>query len=91
MIFIGIYQLSKKIYPIEEHYQLTDKAIKITSKLKNKTEKTEIKYKDIKKFKTDKLFHGGRIETKKKNHPIYFNHKKEIHKFEKVLKKKVKS
>ncbi len=90
VVFILITYLLRKFYPIQETYQLTPSGISIHSQARKKTSKINIKYKDIKNFKLDKLFHGGRIETKTKRHPLYFNTKAEIEKLEAILKKKVK-
>ncbi len=88
-IFFVINYLIRKLYPLKEHYHITSSGIKIKSKSGKKETKVNIKFKDIKKFKLDKFFHGGRIETKGKRHPLFFNTKQEIEKLEKILKKKI--
>jgi len=89
LIFSFITQLLRKFYPLKETYQITHSGISIKSQSPKKTTKINIKFKDIKNFKLDKFFHGGRIETKTKRHPLFFNAKEEILKLEKILKKKV--
>lgn len=91
LVFLFVHQVSKKIYPIQETYYVTNSGISIHSKAGKKATKKNIKFSQITNFKLDKFFHGGRIETKKQRHPIYFNTKKEIIKLENILKKKLKS
>ncbi|MFH1682344.1 MAG: hypothetical protein ABIA37_00965 [Candidatus Woesearchaeota archaeon] len=90
VIFLAVHRLTRKIYPMKEKYEVTSSGISIHSRSGKKSSKVQIKHKDIKRVKLDKFLHGGRIETKKGRHPLYFNTKKEVVKLEKVLKKKLK-
>lgn len=89
-LFLAVKYLIRKVYPIKESYHLTPAGLGIEKRVKNKATKHFIKYSEIKKFKLDKFFHGGRIETKSKRHPLFFNTRKEIEKLEEILSKKLK-
>ncbi|MFC1686916.1 hypothetical protein ACFL0E_00995 [Nanoarchaeota archaeon] len=90
-VFFVINYLVRKLYPLKEKYHITSSGITIKSKSGKKETKVNIKFKNIMKFKLDKFFHGGRIETKDKRHSLYFNTKQEIEKLEKIFKKKIKN
>ncbi|MBR9683864.1 hypothetical protein GOV03_04975 [Candidatus Woesearchaeota archaeon] len=90
LIFIIVTHSLRILYPIQEKYHVTHSGISIHRKTKEKTSKVHIKYPEIKIFKLDKLFHGGRLETERKRHSICFNTKQEIEKLERILKKKIK-
>lgn len=88
VLFLSVHLLNRKIYPLKEKYGLTSSGISIHSRSGKKISKMHIKHKDIKKVKLDRFMHGGRIETRKGRHPLYFNTQEEMATLEKALKKK---
>ncbi len=90
VVFLGINFLFKRVYPVKEEYQLSAHGISIHQKAGKKSKKIYVPYREINQFKLDKFLHGGRIETKNKRHPLFFNTLGEIEKLEKVFLKKIK-
>ena len=90
LAFLLVNFLLRKIYPLKETYTLTPSHLLIHRQAGKKHSQTKIPYRDIKKYKIDKLFHGARLETRNKRIPLYFNHPREIEKLEKILQKKTK-
>jgi hypothetical protein len=92
LIYLLVAKIIKSWYTYEEHYHLTDNSLTITFKTKGKIkEKKKVNFKDIKRYKIDHFFKGGRIDTHKgERHSLWFNTSAEINKLEKVLKKKIK-
>jgi len=95
IVFLGLYSLIsyviQKIRKIEERYQLSATHLEVVRKKKDKTKKEKVPIKSIKHHKLDKFFLGGYILTHKgKKHPLFFNTKEEIEKFEKFIKKYMK-
>ncbi len=95
--FLVLYVLSAAIINFvrgaEEHYLGHKTHLEITKKRKHFVEKLKIPWKDVHRHKLDKFFFGGYLLMKdKKRHPLYFNTRKEVERFEgfieKFLKKK---
>lgn len=92
LLFIGLYvllsYLIQRIRLYEEHYHLTKTRLEINRKSRTKVKHEDINLKDVKHHKLDKFFHGGYILTNKgKKHQLFFNNRKEVVKFETLLKK----
>ena len=74
------------IRQVEEKYHINPTHIKIIRKTRWSKIEEKLLLKSIVFHKIDKLFHGGYILTKKGKHLLFFNTKKELEKFEKLLK-----
>ncbi|MFH1275880.1 MAG: hypothetical protein ABIH82_02105 [Candidatus Woesearchaeota archaeon] len=95
LMFLVLYVLSAHIIRIvrqaEEHYLAHSTHLEITKKTRNKSSKVKVPWNMINLHKFDKFFLGGYLLTKdKKRHPLFFNTKKELEKFEDFVKKAVK-
>jgi hypothetical protein len=94
-IYLLLYVFSsliiKRIQKAEEHYIGHATHLEITSKGRNKTKKVKVPWKNVHKHKLDHFFFGGYLLMKDgKRHPLYFNNRKEVQKFEKFAKKHMK-
>lgn len=90
LVFFGLYAiiayLIQLIRTVEEHYQLLPPHLHITRKTRFRTKKEKIHLKKIKLHKLDRFFLGGYLVTERKRHALFFNTKKELEKFERLLK-----
>ncbi len=95
LLFIIIYIFvafgMKKMRKIEEHYKVSGRHLHITHKTRKKTGKVKIPLSSVSMHKFDRFFLGGYVVTiKNLKHVLYFNTRKEMEKFEKLLRKHLK-
>ena len=91
VLYVSSSQIIRKIQQAEEHYKGHATHLEITRKRKNKTTTLRVPWKNVHNHKLDKFFLGGYVLTKEgKRHPLFFNTKKEIEKFEALAKKVIK-
>jgi|SRR3989339_1285922 len=90
IIFFGIKWVIRHFYPIKNQYQLKEKHLIIKRIVGKITEEVSIPYSEIKGFKLDKRWHGGRIHLKNQVLLLYFNSRDEVEKLEKILLQKIK-
>lgn len=95
LIYLVLYLLSAHLIRIirmaEEHYLGHGTHLEITRKTRNAVKKVKVPWKKVNFHKFDKFFLGGYLLTKdKQKHPLFFNTKDEIEKFEKFVSKLVK-
>ena len=92
--FVGIYFLLSYVIQLirvaEDKYSLTSTHFEIIRKTRFKTKKEKIPLKEIRYHKLDRFFLGGRFFSNKGKHPLFFNTRKELEKFETFLKKNIK-
>jgi hypothetical protein len=83
--------LIKIIRNAQEHYLAHPSHLEIRRKSRNKSSKVKVPWKKVHRHKLDHFFLGGYLLTKdKKRHPLFFNTKNELQKFEKFAKKHMK-
>ena len=88
IIYIVVSLVTQEVQQLEEKYVVKGSNLEITRKTRRKTKKVKVSLKGLKKHKVDKRFLGAYIVNKKgKRHPLFFNSKKEINKFEKIIKR----
>lgn len=90
VLFLGIYliisALIQKHRKVKEKYKLSSSHLEITRSSRSKIKKVIVPIKDIKHHKLDKFFLGGYILTHSKDrHPLFFNTRQEVVKFENFL------
>lgn len=90
LIFLGMYLLiahgAKAVHKVEDVYHLGKTHLEVHRTRKNKVTHEKIPLKHIKHHKLDHFFLGGYLVTKYgKKHLLYFNTKKEIRRFEKMV------
>ncbi len=95
LIFIGMYLLiahgAKAVHRVEDVYHLSKTHLEVHRTRKNKVTREKIPLKHIKHHKLDRFFLGGYLVTKQgKKHLLYFNTKKELKRFEKMVGKHLK-
>lgn len=95
LLFLVLYILSAHVIRLirkaEEHYLAHGTHLEITRKTKNTTSKIKVPWNKVARHKFDKFFLGGYLVTKgKEKHPLFFNTRKEVEKFEGFVQKMVK-
>ena len=90
VLFLGVYvlisALIQKSRQVKEKYTLSSTHLEITRATKNKIKKVKIPLNEIKHHKLDKFFLGGYVLTHLGDkHPLFFNTKQEIVRFENFL------
>ncbi len=90
IIFLAVYFLVgyavKSYYNIQHHYTVTPTHFHLKTSHRHGTKEHKVPLRDIARHKLDKLFYGGYLLTHKgKKHLLYFNSRKEVEKFEKML------
>ncbi|MBT4538982.1 hypothetical protein HOI26_00735 [Candidatus Woesearchaeota archaeon] len=95
IVFLGLYVVISRtiqtIRQVEEHYKISRTHLEVTRKTKKRTKKFKVALKDVVHHKLDKIFLGGYVLTKQgAKHPLFFNTKKELEQFEKILLKGLK-
>ncbi|MBI2151361.1 hypothetical protein HYU21_01390 [Candidatus Woesearchaeota archaeon] len=88
VLYYIISMVIKHIRQAEEHYLAQDTHLEITKTTKKKLVQVKVPWKRLNHHKLDKTFLGGYLFTKdKKRHPLFFNTKNEMVKFENFVKK----
>lgn len=95
LIFIGMYLLiahgAKAVHTVEDVYHLTKTHLEVHRTRRHKVTHDKIALKNIHHHKLDHFFLGGYLVTKQgKKHLLYFNTKKEMKRFEKMVEKYMK-
>ncbi len=95
LIFLGLYLLvahgAKAVHKVEDVYHLGRTHLQVHRTRRNKVIHEQIPLKNIKHHKLDHFFLGGYLMTKQgKKHLLYFNTRKEMGRFEKMVQKYVK-
>jgi len=95
LIFIGMYLLiahgAKAVHTVEDVYHLTKTHLEVHRTRRHKVTHDKIALGNIHHHKLDHFFLGGYLVTKQgKKHLLYFNTKKEMGRFEKLVGKYVK-
>ncbi len=91
LVFFALYLIVSYIVQrlrfVEEHYHLSSSHLHIVKKRNNKVIKeVQVPLRTVKKHKLDRHFLGGYLVTHKgKRHVLFFNTKKELEKFEKLI------
>jgi len=95
LIFLGMYLLiahgAKAVHTVEDVYHLSKTHLEMHRTRRNKVTHAKIPLQQIHHHKLDHFFLGGYLVTKQgKKHLLYFNTKKEMGRFEKMVEKYVK-
>jgi len=95
ILFIAIYVLVsgviQKIRQVKETYSVTSTHLKVHRKSRYSSKKVSVPLKSVQLHKLDKTFHFGHIvDNKGKRHGLFFNSKKDVERFERILKKGMK-
>ena len=94
-MFLGIYLMvshgGKSVQKTHHHYQISQTHFQLTRLQHGKTIKVKVPLVQIIRHKLDHFFLGGYFLTKQgKKHLVYFNTKKELLVFERLIKKHLK-
>jgi len=88
VLYYVVSVIIKHIRQAEEHYLAHETHLEITKKTKKNLVQVKVPWKRLHRHKLDKTFLGGYLLTKdKKKHPLFFNTKNEMVKFENFVKK----
>ncbi len=95
LIFLGMYLLiahgAKAVHKVEDVYHLGKTHLEVHRTRRNKVTHARIPLRHIHHHKLDHFFLGGYLVTKQgKKHLLYFNTRKEMGRFEKMVQKLVK-
>lgn len=90
ILFVVVYFLValgiRHVRQVEEKYHISGTHLHIHRKSRNKESKAKIPLKQVVLHKLDRLFLGGYVLTSKgERHPLFFNVKEEMEKFEKLI------
>lgn len=86
VIYFGVSYGAKKVFHTEEHYQVKQKQLHVSTMTKKKIVKKRIPLHEVKHSNFSKFILGGYVVTRdNKRHLLYFNDKKELVSFEKHL------
>jgi len=89
-LYLLIAYIVQMIRGVEHHYRVGATHLEITQKTRYGQTKAKVPLKKIKHHKLDHFFLGGYVVTDKDKHLVFFNTRRELEKFEKILRKHVK-
>ena len=91
VLYLILAYMMQTIRRVEEKYHLHTKHLHIVRKSRNLKVEETILLREIKRHKLDHFFLGGYILTKKgRKHLLFFNHPRELKRFEEMLTKYLK-